>query len=1439
MALTRKELNSLLSSNNAGATAGAKSWKEYNERQPAADDPDKQSDKRKKLLDITNKYLEEERKKADPGFWGFLTDQSWGERAQANARNRATSEITKDFKDEDWDEWKGVLGTFNDETAAILKKGSENQQRLIDTTNTTADVIRLLPGAGIGEWGANMIRQNTGQMTEDDLLSEQLGLSRQEIASMSIDEKRKYSATAQTMLGVGGGLDLLPGGALIKGAVKNPIKMTAKELAKQTIKEQLTKQGAKGLLVEAGAGAATTGAISGGVSLAMGNDLNQALKDGAQGLAPGALAGVFGRPVSVVTNKFKGVKPNADITSGENGKLSDERLSELNSRLGKETSKKINSIRGDKENTLKELDLEEKNLSNETYLRENNLMNTEAGQARYDEIMGDVTKLPGVMEASASLRQADAELARYNEIRVDMPFARQADSIESKIEKINMAKQKDLAQLERMLGDSDLEPAAIRDMMDEVELEYSGRVEAENAKLEELAVKDPEGAAEYQMLKESETNLLQQRNTVEEALMTTVRDQEQMARLEAQKIADTPNQEAISARKEAIAELRAESEASALKDEETIIQGAKDASARWKKQGKTAEDLAEEIQDMNDGIHPLSGTSKKKQDKHRADLHAQQTRQEADKIASRDPEVEPLTEADVDNAVPSVVSEALTAKGNLIGKMPAILQQPTSWLRNMGLNKLADSRTDSMINFNKLTADDTRQLRQWHTQSKGNSSEDLFKAADGSKSAYKKLNPAGQKTVDEYRAWVAAKGKELGLPDELTDNAYYIPHLFVGQTHKDKLVDIQLKMKDLIKKIDEDGLEESQVTRSVNQLKKYNKQIEDLMEPGSKETYKDFIKENGDITSRFLQERTDAKGYKQNFFKAVQAYSQQANSQIAFQGFTENAAQIINTKGVDNRIKSFLQTEINTMRNQKNDIDKSIDDYMNSLIGTDNIKNQAVQEFMKNSGTKIIRGQRMLTSLAMFAGNIGSGINTMAQAAFIPSAIGLDGAVVGALGAGSTLARLSTKKLTGLDTNKLKHYLDIGVFEGHSPVLTGLFDNKAVGGANVLADKVTKGLMAPLQGGDRLIRLIAAEGADYRANLMGLKGAEKDRFIYEKVIEAAQNFSSREAPHAFRSQVAKSLAQAVAWIPGMSIRTLEIARDTGKGWANLSKQVVGKANGKDVTGADVLKNLDDATRGLFFVASAIGVGSAIGQLTGQDEVVPNPFSKNFYQTPTMQFIFGTDTKTGLTGLFASDADKFEEVDGKLVNVDHEKRVDDFLGNTLPRFLVPGYAQYRKTMDGAKTNEQGYSETDNGGIRFMTDPANDTQRLIFGQYSSPEGQDYIKNMGMPGGGALSKDDSTKIKEAPLQLRQQYYDFFRSTDALTGRTEANKEVTQLFKDGKPEQARRKASEYNAKVDEKLYEFFNKYPNIDPSLQDNLRNNVRITLTERSEKSRAKGN
>jgi len=103
-------------------------------------------------------------------------------------------------------------------------------------------------------------------------------------------------------------------------------------------------------------------------------------------------------------------------------------------------------------------------------------------------------------------------------------------------------------------------------------------------------------------------------------------------------------------------------------------------------------------------------------------------------------------------------------------------------------------------------------------------------------------------------------------------------------------------------------------------------------------------------------------------------------------------------------------------------------------------------------------------------------------------------------------------------------------------------------------------------------------------------------------------------------------------------------------------------------------------------------------------------------------------------------------------------------------------------------------------------------------------------------ALSPADKRKVAEAPRGEEEIYKAFYQAAGNVVGRGARDDLVTKLYKEGNPEKAKRKAAEFNATVNERMSKFFEKYPQIDEDLQDELRNNIYITLTPSSQKTRS---
>lgn len=1045
------------------------------------------------------------------------------------------------------------------------------------------------------------------------------------------------------------------------------------------------------------------------------------------------------------------------------------------------------------------------------YQANNGLMNTEAAAQKYDEMMADVTKIPGVPEASKAVQEADQQIQYYNDIRMQNPFAKKVDEIRANMAKIEETRQADVGRLETMKNDtaSGFDPNAVDSFVNDTHSQYDEMLKAEQAKIDKLMADNPDKAAELQMLDQAEQTVTSQKMDAQKALDDVMNNQMKAAHEEADKIAKTPNEQAIQEHKQFLEQ-----------KQQRLTQRFEEAQKRYDNPNTSLKDVNEELMYMQDGTHPLiaDGASKQKQFNHYLDLNVQKATMEAKELATSNPEI-PKSVGEQAQILDDALQEVATAKVGLGARIGRIWSQPANQLRAAGFEKLADQRTDAIINYNRQGFDIKNTIKDWGKLAKGNSSKDLFRAANGDQAAYEKITPGARQVIDEWRKAAYQMGKDMGLPEEVLAKGDYIPHLFTDVKRNPRLLDLQKKLVEA-QKVAVDGMDEKALAKNAKRIEAIQNDIKAITDNPGIVTAQDFIQETGEYSNRFLKERYGAEGYQEDFWKAADAYMNAHNTKVNLEPVMEIFAKAKNLTP-EKGMQKFLQTEIDKMRGTKADVDRSLDDWFNSLT------NSVGSDRTGNLGTKSLRGFRSAMSLSHIGFSATSAINTLSQVAIMPGTINIDGSLYGMTKAMELSGKLAKNTLTRQETDEFKYMARMGVFEGSSHILPEETMSK-------YANKFNKAAYAGITGADRYLRMATYYGAKLKADRQGLTGIDAERFIYEKVNEVNQNFSKLEAPHAFRSQVAKTMGSMITFVPGMVVRSAEIGAKSLKGAADIIGHT---AKGEPITRAAFMKDVDDISKGVFTMAAVWGTGQAIGAITGQSEIIPNPLNGQTYSSPALQFIFGSDYKTGVMGALTSQSgDKYDENGNNLTRAERQQQL---LTEVLPSFLIPGYSQGKRSLEGMQVNAEGVSKTDKGGIRYQADPQYNLQRAVFGQYSTPDGKQYIQNMNKPGGGALSESESQKVQNAPVNLQQQYYDFFRATDKITGRTDANKEVTSLFQDGRPEAARRKAEEYNAKVDSKLQEFFSRYPDLDPELQQDLTSNVYITLTNRSEKSRSKTN
>lgn len=227
--------------------------------------------------------------------------------AEITARNRATQQYQDKYG---WNKDKDVL-RYGERTSQIAQDASKRSQDRIEDTKKTIDVIRYIPGAGIGELGANAIRGNfSGSKESDDtLLREQMDLTQAEVNSLSPEDRSKYLTFAKGGLGAGV-LDFVGLGAgsvaksAAKGGVKNAIKMGAKTNLRTVGREAATKEGAKMIARNLAVGGAAGAGISGGGAKVMGADDEAALEAASRGFFGGMLGAGASSPLDLAATSL-------------------------------------------------------------------------------------------------------------------------------------------------------------------------------------------------------------------------------------------------------------------------------------------------------------------------------------------------------------------------------------------------------------------------------------------------------------------------------------------------------------------------------------------------------------------------------------------------------------------------------------------------------------------------------------------------------------------------------------------------------------------------------------------------------------------------------------------------------------------------------------------------------------------------------------------------------------------------------------------------------------------------------------------------------------------------------------------------------------------------------------------------------------------------------
>lgn len=521
--------------------------------------------------------------------------------------------------------------------------------------------------------------------------------------------------------------------------------------------------------------------------------------------------------------------------------------------------------------------------------------------------------------------------------------------------------------------------------------------------------------------------------------------------------------------------------------------------------------------------------------------------------------------------------------------------------------------------------------------------------------------------------------------------------------------------------------------------------------------------------------------------------------------------------------KVYLEPAIKPLADLRKQVELSgaeakwADDYVKQLTGLDtstigDAYNQMMDKVFKKVGiegavgknhyTATLGTQRMISAAATMGLNPGTAIRNLTQMVNTVAEIGPVHATTGAL---DGLRLLGTK--AGRAELQRVGILEGGVSQNYFDAITkpGVRGRIAKG-----RDNSVKGLMAMIHMTDVSLRAQAYAGAKSLAAAKGMTGEAAENFAIRKVVDSQFITSRVDMPLAFSGQGVRSLTQ--------------LATFSGKQAGFLKRMGVKMVKGADGEGF----RMADAGAVLSAVLAAGVATEALKPLLGFRETEWVPFYDQI--APLAGAITGEEVQGG-DSLYRSPLVRLLAGDGKS-KTGLIQAIQD--GGDMQAFwednwsqLVPAGTQIKKSTEGYETTTTGESRNSSGKIRYLqnTDPDSVLNASIFGQYSTENGRNWIKE-GFP---TLSESQTEKVDaQSSRSVKEQYADFYTAIKKADGRQDAYDEVKAAALTGNQTRAAQAAQAYNQKLIDAEAEYRSKHDELPQKLQDEL-DGMRINVSK----------
>lgn len=586
-----------------------------------------------------------------------------------------------------------------------------------------------------------------------------------------------------------------------------------------------------------------------------------------------------------------------------------------------------------------------------------------------------------------------------------------------------------------------------------------------------------------------------------------------------------------------------------------------------------------------------------------------------------------------------ILGKTVTPVTSKVHLFDTYLRTPDRVMKKIGFGEEAKELRGAMDEYWKELPKNLEKIGKWAKEVPSSSNLRIFKYLDGEAID---LRPEEKRVADEIKAWLREWADRLGLEKDQRVSDY-ITRIFGGDT---------------IKEFDEE----------------LAKIITDRI-PGS-------------VYNPFTLKRLGNKGYKQDTWKALEAYAKRGTRKVHMDPVLEKIqARTGSALDVSNIEKSqflYIKRYINNINLRPSEFDESIDNFIKSVF-TNKTVAKGYRGLQKGSMgllpdigqrpvASITRFLRQMTFRGMLGLNLSSALRNVSQGV-------------------NTYAILGEKYTTIGYANLFKSQsYDELTKEG--VLNAGFVQDKVLSATGKLLEKSDKGLFAFFDTTEKINRGAAYFGAKakyYNAHTKIMDGVTvMPADIEEKAIEYAKgivrktqfSFDVVDTPVGMQSDIVKTLVQMQSYTTKQIEFLTELVRD--KNYSGIIRYIIG---------------------GLLFV-------STIGKIFGMkpQELLP------IYRLgvpPSLKLPW----EIGKAGFNTPDSyGKVPSSSKKLSNI----------GNATFTGLVPAGSQIKKTYQGFNAVRKGGSFDSVGKKQFSVGGGlgKNIQAIAFGKYANQNAQDYF-------------------------------------------------------------------------------------------------------------------